>query len=167
MIIEYGKIDEVCLYINTNPVSAKSNCRLNVRHLIPVNTSEGIVSIDNPITEKYMSDDTKLYIVKYIGTLEEIRDNSQQEYIHGKDTTKYGTIHDVCLYKNASLEKFKEISHNITNSESPKFASARKVLLEKNMERLIKSYLAKGRKTKNRKSKKSKKSKKTKRQKYI
>jgi hypothetical protein len=92
--IEYGNI---CLYINTNfnnPTPSK---------LEPVNISEGIVSIDDPKTGKPISDDTKIYIVKYIGTLQEIQNHSEGINITGNDNIVYGTIDDVRLYENTKF----------------------------------------------------------------
>jgi len=132
----------------------------DVRDLEPVIFEAGLNYVSDLRTREEISPNTKLYIVKYIGTLQEIKDNSMGTDKIENDKTNYGTVETICLYKNAALEKFNNFSNSIIKSEDKEHGNSRRVVSDKYMNYKISTYLkAKGIKTRNRKFKKSKKSK--------
>ena len=130
----------------------------DVCDLEPVYFESGLSNVLNPKTEQVILDNTKLYIVKYIGTLAEVKRQSYNDLIVGKDRISYGTVKDLLLYQNTALQKFGQTISGIVRSKDEIHTGAKRELLSPDIRNEIASYLkpkgGKSRKTKKRKLKK-------------
>jgi hypothetical protein len=157
----YGDERYVFLYKKKSDTKSDTKSdKLNVYDLEPVIFAAGLNRVID-MYEKDITDNTKLYIIKYIGTLQDIQRNSNQsDTIKGNDNIVYGKINDVYLYKYTALEKFDKVSNSIFESIGKTHSNARQTFSEKHIGRLIKSYIkepdARGRKTRRRKNKSNK-----------